>query len=94
MRVTLGPAALRDVGRIAERLREESVRASPDFIDALEVLLGHIAEFPDSGKPTNKGRHRSLRVRGFPYLVFYRRLGANEVRILRVRHGRRRPLPS
>jgi plasmid stabilization system protein ParE len=45
------------------------------------------------GPRTDHPDIRVLPVVGYPYVIFYTIIPANdEVRILRVRHGRRRPL--
>jgi len=47
------------------------------------------------GRMTNQAGVRVLPAVRYPYLIFYTIIAADdEVRVLRVRHGRRRPLSS
>lgn len=92
MRVSLGPSALRDLMQIGEYLLRESPRAADAFSQEMDRVGERLSIFPDSGSPLQGSRVRFVMLSGFPYKVFYRRLSRTELRIMRVRHGRRRPL--
>jgi plasmid stabilization system protein ParE len=51
-----------------------------------------IAAVPGGGRPTRRTGTRVLRLARFPYLLFYKALPNGELRILQIRHARRRPL--
>ncbi len=92
MRVSFGPAALRDLRSILAHLARESPRAGSDFAAGISSLWSRLSEFPDSGTLTRTGTHRFVMVSGFPYKVYYRPISHDELRIVRIRHARRRPL--
>jgi plasmid stabilization system protein ParE len=92
MRATFTPAAIRDLRQIRDYLMRENPAAAAAFADALSALTERLTAFPDSGRRTSRGITRFTALTAFPYQVFYRRLGGDEIRVLRVRHARRRPI--
>jgi plasmid stabilization system protein ParE len=92
MRVTFGPAALRDLKSVLAYLAAENPYAASMFSAAITDIRERLSHFPDAGTPLPGGKHRFAIVRGFPYKVYYRAVTREEVRILRIRHARRRPL--
>lgn len=92
MPVTFGPAALADLRGVLAHLATESPRAASAFSAAISKMQSRLAEFPDSGSPIVGRPYRSVMLHGFPYKVLYRRLSGDEVRVVRIRHARRRPL--
>ncbi|MGA0595779.1 type II toxin-antitoxin system RelE/ParE family toxin [Enterovirga sp. CN4-39] len=62
------------------------------FFQELDAARSLIADFPGGGRQTNRPGTRMLRLAHFPYLVFYRIFPDGELRIIQVRHARRRPL--
>lgn len=62
-----------------------AARLEVQFIDVAESL----ATFPERGRPIGRGRREIVVVR--PYVIRYV-VVADEVRILSIRHGARRPL--
>ena len=90
MKVTLHPGAERDIGEAAAfYAREGSPALAATFVAEFKrvatLLLGH----PEIGLPRTKGS-RGLSMNVFPYTVIYR-ADADEIRILVVKHDRRRP---
>jgi toxin ParE1/3/4 len=72
-------------------LRDRSPRAAATLLERTEHLLGLLREFPAMGRERRdlrRGLH-SMRVRGFPYVVFYRIEGSDVV-MIRLLHGARR----
>ena len=86
----LTPAALRDLERLSQFLRESDPRAAsetiPMILDGLKVL----AAYPLIGRPIDADRRELLIYRGRTgYLAQYAfRLEEDEVVILAVRHQR------
>ena len=69
--------------------RNRSNMAAQGFRDEIRRVIHRIAADPDQGT-IFRGPYRWMRLRRFPYLVFYKSLSANAVRIQAVAHGRRR----
>jgi toxin ParE1/3/4 len=59
------------------------------FLAEFEYVANLLVKHPDLGTPTAKGR-RTFPLQVFPYSVVYRSL-ENNIRILVVRHQRRKP---
>jgi plasmid stabilization system protein ParE len=93
MRLVLAPAAFREATQIGLYLMQNNPAAAADFFDSLADMFDRLQRFPDSGRQVNRAGTRVAVVSGFPYQVFYRRVSQQEMRILRVRHASRRPLP-
>jgi plasmid stabilization system protein ParE len=91
-RVSFGPAALRDLRDILAHLARESPRAASDFSATIASLWERLSDFPESGTPSTNEKHRFVMVSGFPYKVYYRPISRDELRVVRIRHARRRPL--
>lgn len=69
--------------------------AASNLIDRIEALVLLLGQLPRMGRTTDKPGVRVIGVPGYPYLIFYRILEEeDELRILRVRHSARRPLPG
>jgi plasmid stabilization system protein ParE len=92
MRVTLGLSALRDITSIGEDLLNASPQAANAFSEEIENIRERLTTFPDSGSPIEGTKVRFVVMSGFEYKLFYRPVSRDELRIMRVRHGRRRPL--
>ena len=76
--------------RKAKRWYERrSSTAGIRFEEAVRQGLSEIAENPDHW-PMNPDGTRFRRLTRFPYLIIYRQLGPQRVRIIAVVHGRRR----
>lgn len=91
MKVTFGPAALRDIAQIASYLSQQGTGLVDRFVGEVEVIRERLADFPESGREIDV-RWRMVVLQRFPYKLVYRRLGEDELRILRIRHARRRTL--
>jgi toxin ParE1/3/4 len=85
------PSFVSDLEEAHSFLRDRSPRAAALLVERTDHLLGLLAEFPAMGRerPDLGQGLRSMRVRGFPYLVFYRVAGP-DVLAIRVVHGARR----
>jgi toxin ParE1/3/4 len=68
-------------------------RAAKAVVARIEELCEKLGEFPGMGSITDHPGVRVLPVARYPYLIFYGLIAeADEVRVLRIRHGRRKPL--
>ncbi|MDX2220598.1 MAG: type II toxin-antitoxin system RelE/ParE family toxin [Burkholderiales bacterium] len=90
MRVFLHPAAEQDIQEAAAFYeREGTPMVAARFIAEFKRLTAVLVEHPEIGSPRVNGR-RGLPMSIFPYTVIYRASG-NEIRILVVKHDRKRP---
>lgn len=93
MKVTFSRQALRDVDGILDHyLRTGAPRAADLFLADLDQLRVLLVGSPKAGRSTRRADTRVLLLSRFPYHVFHKRVGASELRIIRVRHAHRRPL--
>jgi toxin ParE1/3/4 len=90
MILSVHPAAERDVWEAAAFYeREGSPALAARFVKEFRRLCESLLEHPEIGS-TRSGGKRGLSMSDFPYTVIYRVL-ADELRILVVKHDRRRP---
>ena len=93
MKVTFSPRALAALSEIHAYNAEDSPRAAGEVVAFIESLCLKLGDYPRIGRPTDLKDVRVVPVVRYPYLVFYIILGASdEIRILRIRHGARKPL--
>ena len=90
MKVTLHPGAEQDIHEAAAFYEHEgsSVLAAR-FVAEFKRLSDLLIEQPGIGSPRTKGR-RGFSMSIFPYTVIYR-TGADEIKVLVVKHDRKRP---
>ncbi|WP_247878267.1 type II toxin-antitoxin system RelE/ParE family toxin [Azospirillum sp. TSO22-1] len=84
------PAALRDIDLIYTYVMAFNPDAAVHLAERLLVTGESLGELPERGRPISGDRRELLIV--WPYIIRYR-IDGDEVRIMRVRHGRRMPLP-
>ena len=90
MKITLHPGAEKDVVAAAEFYqREGSATLAARFVSEFKKLSLLLLEHPGIGSPRSLGR-RGFSMGIFPYTVIYRAY-VEEIKILVVKHGRRRP---
>jgi len=93
MRVRYSPQTLLQLDEIHSYIARHNPRAAKAVIARIEELCEKLGEFPGIGHGSDHPGVRVLPVVRYPYLIFYTLIAeADEVRILRVRHGRRKPL--
>lgn len=93
MKVRYSRRALLQLDQIHTYTSQHNPRAANAVIERIEELCEKLGEFPGMGHKTEHPHVRALSVVRYPYVIFYTLiLEADEVLILRVRHGRRRPL--
>lgn len=90
MKFTLHPGAEQDIHEAAAFYeREGSPVLAARFVAEFKRLSALLIEQPDIGSPRTKGR-RGFSMSVFPYTVIYR-AGADEIKVLIVKHDRKRP---
>lgn len=90
MRVTLHPAAERDIEEAAAFYeREGSAALAARFIFEFKTVSTLLLRHPEIGSPRPAGR-RGLSMNVFPYTVIYRVID-DEIKVLIVKHDRKRP---
>ncbi len=90
MKLALHPAAEQDIEEAAAfYAREGSDALAARFIAEFKRLCRLLIEHPAIGSPRPGGR-RGFSMSVFPYTVIYR-VGADEIRVLVVKHDRKRP---
>lgn len=90
MKIFLHPGAEKDIRDAAEFYeREGSPAVAARFVCEFKRLTALISEHPDIGAPRTAGL-RSFAMNVFPYSVIYR-AGPDSIRVLVVKHDRKRP---
>lgn len=90
MTYSLHPGAERDVSDALDFYTEQAgLQVAKRFLAEFERVAELLTRYPDVGTPAAKGR-RVFPLQVFPYSVMYRRID-NGIRILVVRHQRRKP---
>lgn len=93
MKVRYSQRALAQIEEIHRYIARHNPRAATQVIARIEELCEKLGDFPGMGHRADEGDVRVLPVVRYPYLIFYTIIAADDaVRILRVRHGRRRSL--
>ncbi len=88
MRVTLTATALLELRGIRDYIRQFNPIAADRISDKLIAACDSLAYAPHRGRPIGANRRELLSV--WPYIIRYS-VGEDEVVILRIRHGKRRP---
>jgi len=89
VQVVWSPAALWEIGHIYNYIARFNPIAAANLAQRLFEAGDSLETLPDRGRPVPGTRLRELAV-VYPYIIRYR-VARDHVRILRVRHGRRRP---
>jgi toxin ParE1/3/4 len=89
MRVVWSPRSSDELKRIFRYILAHNPTAAINVYDEIERRVADLERFPHRGRPGRRAGTRELVIAGTPYFVVYRIRG-NDVRILRVLHGRRK----
>lgn len=90
MRITLHPDAERDIEEAAAFYeREASPALAARFVLEFKAASALLLQHPDIGSPRSAGR-RGLCMNVFPYTLIYR-VASDEIKLLVVKHDRKRP---
>ena|SRR5438034_6830327 len=82
--------AAREYQRAHDWYARRSARAAQRFQDEIRRVILQMAQAPDLGAVYN-GPYRWLRLRRFPYLLYYEVVDPTQVTLFAVAHARRRP---
>ena len=68
----------------------DSERAAERLLDRIEVTIDRLTQFPMTGAPRERlaAELRSIRVRPFRYLIFYR-IAEDQLMLIRLLHSAR-----
>ena len=92
MKVVYSPRAISDLGEIADYLVPRSPTGARAVEERIQRTVWLLSEFPGSGRAlSQRSMVRVIPIGRYPYLIFYS-ISANELTILHIRHGARRPL--
>ena len=95
MKVTYSPKAYSALQEIHAYITERNPRAAQKVVATIETQCLRLGRFPGLGRPTDFEGIRVLPVTRYPYLIFYSIfLDTSEIRILRIRHGARKPIEA
>lgn len=87
--MNLRPEAEADLASARDWYDQQRDGLGEEFLEAVQVTLGHIEATPTMHAPIYKDVRRGF-VRRFPYLIFYRILD-DGVEVVGVVHNRRHP---
>ena len=90
MTVEYHPAVQQEVQRIRDYYNERVPGLGGDFVDEFERQVLRIAAAPKHWMVIKHDVRRSLMKR-FPYIIYFREIGLDRVRITVVKHERRHP---
>jgi plasmid stabilization system protein ParE len=92
VRVRWSRRALAQLRKAHDYIKGENPQAASEFIDAANSLAGLLGEYPGMGVRTDEPGVIMFPLVRYRYLIFYKMLNGEEIRIIRVRHAsRRRP---
>jgi plasmid stabilization system protein ParE len=91
LRLAYQKRALRNLDSIYRIIAEDRPRAAAEMIGRIRGRTNDLLQFPLQGREAARPGNRELVIAGTPYIVTYRIRG-DEIQILMVRHGARRPL--
>ena len=95
MKVKWNPRALSQLEAIHTYIADHIPGAAIKVIERIRATAMLLGDAPFIGQRTDSQDVRSIPANPYPYRLFYRIVvSRREVRILRVRHARRRPLPD
>lgn len=89
MTVRVTRQARADIDRVWDYIAEDNPAAADGVLAKIEAAFERLASFPDQGHPGRRERTRELVIAGTPYIIVYRRAGA-DTDILAVIHGARK----
>jgi addiction module RelE/StbE family toxin len=90
MKVRYTDTALRELDEIFAYIAKNNRSAATSVVGRVESLIAQVTEFPLMAQETDVPGVRKFPLGRFPYVIYYTVEG-DEVVVLHVRHGARRP---
>lgn len=90
MTIEYHPAVFVELEAVRDYYEEKSPGLGAQFIEEFERQVIRIAAAPCRWMALDADLRRAL-MRRFPYVIYFRMLGADRVRIMVVKHQRRHP---
>jgi plasmid stabilization system protein ParE len=90
MKVEYHPAVQDEVERIRDYYEDRSPGLGGAFVDEFEKQVLRVAAQPERWMVVSGDIRRCL-MRRFPYVIYFRRVGAERLRVTVVKHQRRHP---
>lgn len=90
MRIEYHPSLETDLVEIRDYYNEQSPRLGDAFVEEFERQILRIASMPERWMVVQNDMRRAL-MRRFPYIILFRLLDTETIRILVVKHERRHP---
>jgi plasmid stabilization system protein ParE len=90
MTVEYHPAVEQELTEIRDYYERRVPGLGKEFIDELERQVLRIATSPGRWLVVSKDTRRAL-MRRFPYVIYFRQIGPERIRITVVKHQRRHP---
>ena len=91
MKVKFTKPALAELDAVFAYIHQRNPVAAVEVVARIREITSQLGRFPDMGHPKYKTGVRMITARRSPYLIFYT-VEHDEVLILSVRHGARRPI--
>jgi toxin ParE1/3/4 len=91
MKVRFTKPALAELDAIFSYIHQRNPVAAGQVVARVHEVISQLGHFPGMGYPKYKPGVRMITVRRYPFLIFYT-VENDEVLILSVRHGARRPI--
>jgi toxin ParE1/3/4 len=90
MRIEHHPAVEQELGEIRDFYEARSPLLGREFIDEFDRLVLRIAAAPGRWMMLERDIRRALMPR-FPYVIYFRQVSSDRIRITVVKHQRRHP---
>lgn len=90
MRIEYHPALDAELFEVRDYYESQSVGLGDDFVDEFERQILKIAAMPERWMMVSEDLRRSLMKR-FPYVIFFRILKKDVIRVTVVKHEKRHP---
>jgi toxin ParE1/3/4 len=87
MKVSYSRVALAQLDDIFTYIARDNPAAAAEVVAEIEEVIDHLAHFPFAGRLTDEGGVRMFVLSRYPYLIFYKVLPNENLRILRILHG-------
>jgi addiction module RelE/StbE family toxin len=91
MRVRYTETALAEVDQIFSYIAEHNRSAAVELRERIERTVEALAEIPEMAQVADEPGVRRMPISSYPYVIFYA-VESDELVVLHIRHGARRPL--